>query len=191
MPRATSFASGVNTRSVMPFNGVATVWEPNELYPAKGLYISDVLRSAGGTLVLDQRSPTYDGDFATLDTEGFSVSDGFGKRDAVSAIDDVDPSGWNPELEDTVVRSEILNADLERRERRPERDERRINTLGIVRIRFDQDVEVLGRTRMAMEGDGVTTKHDEAGSGVVELHEEIAKIVKQLDHARIRGTKRT
>ena len=37
----------------------------------------------------------------------------------------------------------------------------------------------------------MTAQHDEARARVVQLDEEIAKVVEQLDHARVRGMKRT
>jgi hypothetical protein len=44
---------------------------------------------------------------------------------------------------------------------------------------------------MTVKRDGVATQHDEARPCLVELDEQIAKIVKELDHGRDRGTKRT
>jgi hypothetical protein len=63
------------------------------------LHVGDVLRSPGGALVLDERAATDHGDLATVETEAFTVRDGFGKGDAVGAIDDVDPPWWNAELQ--------------------------------------------------------------------------------------------
>jgi hypothetical protein len=44
---------------------------------------------------------------------------------------------------------------------------------------------------MTVERDSMATAHDEARPRFVKLHEEIAKIIEELDHARVRGTKRT
>jgi hypothetical protein len=149
------------------------------------------LRSGGGALFLEQGGATDHRDLETLEAKGFSVRDGLRKGDAVSAIDDVDSSWRDAELQDAVVGGEVLDADLERRERRAERSERGIHALGIVSICFHQDIEVLGSTRMTMERDGMAAQHDEASPRLVKLHEEIAKIVEELDHSRFRGTKHT
>ena len=42
-----------------------------------------------------------------------------------------------------------------------------------------------------MERDRVATQYDEMSPCMVELDENIAKVVVELDHARVRGTKRT
>jgi len=70
----------------------------------------------------------------------------------------------------------------------PDRSE---HALGIVRICFDQDVEILGRTGVPVERDRVAAKHYKASACIVQLDKDVAKVVKELDHARVRGTKRT
>lgn len=45
--------------------------------------------------------------------------------------------------------------------------------------------------RVPVERDRVTSEHDEARTGTVELDEDVPKVVEQFDHGRVRGTKRT
>ena len=37
----------------------------------------------------------------------------------------------------------------------------------------------------------MTTQHDEPRTSLVKLDQDVAKVVEELDHARVRGTKRT
>ena len=43
----------------------------------------------------------------------------------------------------------------------------------------------------SVEGDRVATQHDEARTSSMKLDQEVAKLLEELDHARVRGTKRT
>jgi hypothetical protein len=43
---------------------------------------------------------------------------------------------------------------------------------------------------MAVVGDGMAADHHELGPGVVKLHEKVAEVLGQLDHAGRRGTNR-
>jgi len=47
------------------------------------------------------------------------------------------------------------------------------------------------RTRAPIERDRVAAEHDKASPRIVELNEDVAKVVEELDHGRVRGTKRT
>ena len=84
-----------------------------QLLVAECLHVRDVLRSPGRTLVLDQRATPDHRYLAAFEGEAFTIRNGFGKGDAVGAIDDVDPPRWNAELEDAVVGSEVLDAYFE------------------------------------------------------------------------------
>ena len=94
-------------------------------------------------------------------------------------------------MEDAVVGSKVFDTDLEGREWRAERCQRGIHPLGIVGTRLHQYIEVLGGTRVAMERDRVAAQHHKASPGPVKLDEDIPKVVEKLNHARVRGTKRT
>lgn len=44
---------------------------------------------------------------------------------------------------------------------------------------------------MSVERDSMAAYYDEASASMVELDEDVAKVVEQLDHGRSRGTNRT
>ena len=90
-----------------------------------------------------------------------------------------------------VMRREVLDADLKGREGRTKRCERRVHAVGVVGSCLDQDVESLRGTRVSMKRDRVTAEHDEASTRLVEFDEDISKVVEELDHELVRGTKRT
>lgn len=111
------------------------------------LHVGDILWLPGRALVLDQRVATDDGDLAAFDVETFASRDGLGKGDAVCAINDVDTPRWNAKLEDSIVRRKVLDPYLERREWYSERSECGVHALRVFRVRFHQNVEVLGSAR--------------------------------------------
>lgn len=55
----------------------------------------------------------------------------------------------------------------------------------------DQDTEIFGRAGVSVERDCMPAEHHKASAGFVQLDEQVTKIVEQLNHARVRGTKRT
>lgn len=78
----------------------------------------------------------------------------------------------------------------ERRQWRTERGEPSIDPLGVFIVGPDQCVEVFRSAGMTVVRDSVTTDDRKGGAGVVELDQEIAKIVRELDHRSRQRTKR-
>jgi len=157
----------------------------------EGFHVGDVLFASDGALVLDQGGTPDDGDRATIDFERLAVRDGLRERDALGAVDDIDASGRYTELEDPIVGRKVVGADFEGGERGTERRERGVHPACVVGVGVNQHVEILRGARVPVKGHGVASNDDEARFRIVQLHEDVAKIVEELDHRCERETKRT
>ncbi|MGZ3473777.1 MAG: hypothetical protein ACXVCJ_04785 [Polyangiales bacterium] len=100
----------------------------------------------------------------------------------LGAIEDVDSPRRQADLENSVVRDELVRADLEGREWRTECRQRAIHALCVLPVGANQYVEVSGCPRMSVEGDSVPSEHHELGFRVCELDEQIPEVVRELDH---------
>jgi hypothetical protein len=65
-----------------------------------------------------------------------------------------------------------------------------VDQLGVCRVGAHQHVEILRGTWMAMECDGVAAEHHELGTDVVQRNQDVAKIVREIDHRGGHGTNR-
>ena len=93
-------------------------------------------------------------------------------------------------MEHPVIGDEVGFTDFEGRKWRAECGKSPIDPCRIVGHRSNQDVEILGGTRVAVECDGISADDDELGSCIVERDEQVSKILGKLDHVERRGTKR-
>jgi len=83
---------------------------------------------------------------------------------------------------------EVSFADLESGQRRAECRERLIDQFCICAIGSDQHVQVLGRARVPVEGDYVSTQHDERSARVTQGEQQISKIFGKLGQVARPGT---
>jgi hypothetical protein len=160
--------------------------------------VREVLLASDGALVFDQGSTADDRDRASVYFEGLAVGDGLREGNTLGAIDDIDAPRRHPELEDPVIRRKVVGVDFEGGEWGAERRECRVHPACVVGVGVNQHVEILRGARVPVEGDGVAPDDDESRLRFVQLHEDVAKIVEELDHRlearshrRERGTNRT
>jgi hypothetical protein len=157
----------------------------------RGVDVSASVRfPGGGSLVLQQGQNADDRNATAFQLERLVRIDRLVEGDAVRSIQDVDPSRWQPDLEDAVVGREIGFADFKPVQGGAERSQRAVDARGVCRGGANEHVQVLRGPGMAVIGNRVATEHHELGAGVVKLDEEIAKILGQADHAERPGTNR-
>ena len=86
--------------------------------------------------------------------------------------------------------SPIGFGDLDGVERSAEGGERPIDMRRVCSVRAYEHVQIFGGAGMAVKRHGVTSHHHEVGTRVMELDEEISKVLRELDHVGRPGTER-
>jgi hypothetical protein len=154
------------------------------------VHVRQILRATGGTLVPDQSIPSDHGYLAPLQLEHTVCIDGLLEREAIDGGQDVDAKRRQPDLNTSSLGREIPGIYLEVGERHAKLGQRAVHARCIVRLRPDQDVHVLGRTRMAVKGDGMPSDQQEFGAGIVKRDEHVAEIWGKRRHSSLLGMRR-
>jgi hypothetical protein len=103
---------------------------------------------------------------------------------------DIDTKWRQADLYPPSFSHEIPCIYLEVGERHAKLSQGAIDAACIVWIRPDQDIHVLGRTRMAVKGDGMPSDQQKLGAGIVERDEHVAEVWGKRRHSALLVTRR-
>jgi len=146
-----------------------------------GVHIGDILWPAGRALVLEHGSSTDHRDRSSVQCKACPLGDSFFEGNSVGAIQNVDASRGQSDLQNAVISGEVCSLNFKRRKRRSECGERAVHALRVALVGPDEDVHVLGGARMAVEGHGVPIYQDKLRTCVGQLEQQVAKVIRKLD----------
>ena len=147
-------------------------------YSLKRLHVGAVLISTGGDLVLEQCFESDDGNGAAVQLKARVSGHCLIEGDPGCAVQDVDPARRQPDLKDSVVSREVRRGDLDGVQGCTKSREGLVDARRVRGISAHQHVQILGGAGMSVKRHGVASHHHECGPCVMELDEEVAKVLR-------------
>lgn len=144
---------------------------------AEELQIHQVLRTTRRALVSLELSSAQYAYAMRAEADDTSTAPRFGERDATDAGHDVDPQRGSTEGDHPIRRRELLRLPSERG--KSERPQRPGEPSGVLRRRVDEEIEVTGRARSTVYGQGVGADDQEAYPCAAQQSDELAPFGRQ------------
>ena len=124
--------------------------------PLQSFHVGPVLVAPSSELVLHQVMQAEDRNANTLENPLRSLGPGRLEIQPRDPCKDVDPVRWQAKLYDNIGAQQVVESDTQVLEWRTERGEGLPNAPRIVVAHLDPDVDVDGRSRVSMDGQGVS-----------------------------------